>query len=78
MCVLVLVYWAASLISLPLPLPLPLSLSLSLSPPPPSLPPSASLIYRNVFHDGKLLPMANQSDMSENFCKMLGYVVKKH
>jgi len=37
------------------------------------LPRIAALIYRNVFFDGKVLPMENTSDMSENFCKMLGY-----
>ena len=37
------------------------------------LPRIAALIYRNVFFDGKILPMENKSDMSENFCKMLGY-----
>ena len=37
------------------------------------LPRIAALIYRNVFFDGKITPMENASDMSENFCKMLGY-----
>jgi citrate synthase len=37
------------------------------------LPRIAALIYRNVFFEGKVLPMENSSDMSENFCKMLGY-----
>ncbi|EKX44490.1 hypothetical protein GUITHDRAFT_87417 [Guillardia theta CCMP2712] len=37
------------------------------------LPRIAALIYRNVFKDGKITPMENKSDMSANFCKMLGF-----
>jgi len=41
------------------------------------LPRIAALIYRNVFFDGKVLPMENTSDMSENFCKMLGMIERE-